>query len=175
MAGQMRERDAKLAELFEEHRLWLLRLATLLTDDQGTAEDIVQNAYVGLLGHWRRRDDAQAIAYLRVSVVNGARSALRRRRSDRARLRLVPDEVADTLPEPSVGPATEALLADQRRRLFAAVTQLPPRQREVLVLRYWGELSEAEIAHLLGISAGTVKSSASRGIAALASRWEEEK
>ena len=169
------DREAQLTALFEEHRLWLVRLATLLVDDQAVAEDVVQGAYLGLFRHWRKRDDAQAIAYLRTSVVNGCRSTLRRRRVDRAHLRAVPDDAMAATPDAAPGPEASIELADQRKRVLAAVGGLPARQREVLVLRYWAELSEADIAGLLGISPGTVKSSASRGIAALARDWEEEK
>lgn len=173
MSGPYDEREAQLAALFEQHRLWLIRLATLLIDDQGVAEDVVQSAYLGMFRNWRRRDDAQAIAYLRTSVVNGSRSTLRRRKVDRRRLSSVPDEVLAERADDGPGPEAAVELDEQRRRVLALVRHLPPRQREVLVLRYWAELPEAEIASVLGISAGTVKSSASRGIAALAQRWEE--
>lgn len=167
------ERTAQLTALFEEHRLWLVRLATLLVDDQGVAEDIVQAAYLGLFRHWRRRDDAQAIAYLRTSVVNGSRSTLRKRKVDRRHLSAVPDDVFAARPDGAPGPEAAVELDERRRRVLAAVGDLPARQREVLVLRYWADLSEAQIASTLGISTGTVKSSASRGIAALAQKWEE--
>jgi len=162
-----------LADLFEEHRLWLVRLATLLVDSQDSAEDIVQSAYLGLLRHWRRRDAAQSIAYLRASVVNGCRSALRRRRSDRARRAHLDAEALAALPDAAAGPAAAIELAEQRRTVLDLLARLPRRQREVLVLRYWGDLSETEIAASLGISPGTVKSSASRGIAALARGWDQ--
>jgi RNA polymerase sigma-70 factor (sigma-E family) len=166
-------RDAQLSALFEEHRLWLVRLATLLVDDQGLAEDVVQSAYLGLYRHWAERDEAHTIAYLRTSVVNGARSMLRRRKIDREQLSFVTDDVIDTRPDAAPGPEQTLERAEQRRRILDQVRRLPRRQREVLVLRYWAELSEAQIASTLGISVGTVKSTASRGIDALAKRWEE--
>jgi RNA polymerase sigma-70 factor (sigma-E family) len=165
-------RDAEFDALFERHRMWLVRLATLLIDDQAIAEDVVQTAYLGLYKHWRRRDEAESVAYLRASVVNGSRSALRHRKVDRAHLVIVAEPADYERPPNVAGPERLAELADQRHRILAFVGQLPRRQREVLVLRYWAELSEAEIATTLGISAGTVKSSASRGIATLAQRWE---
>lgn len=146
--------------LYSAHRLSLVRLAVLLVDDLQSAEDVVQDAFAGFLGRTRALDDPdRALAYLRTSVVNGARSALRRRRT--ARAYVPPHEVQ---PE---GPSGRAELAEQHREVLAALDRLPARQREVLVLRYWSELSEAEIADALGISRGTVKSAASRGLDAL--------
>ncbi|MCW2605186.1 MAG: subfamily polymerase sigma-24 subunit [Pseudonocardiales bacterium] len=168
------QREAQLTTLFEGHRLWLVRLAVLLVDDQGVAEDVVQSAYLGMFRNWRHRDDAQAIAYLRTSVVNGSRSTLRKRKVDRRHLSAVSDDDALTAqPDRAPGPEAAVELDKQRRRVLGLVRHLPARQREVLVLTYWAELPEAEIASLLDISAGTVKSTASRGITALAQRWEE--
>ena len=132
----------------------------LLVDDQASAEDVVQDAFAALA---RRpgavRDASKALAYLRVSVVNTARSALRRRRT--ARAYTPPHDVSPPSPEDS------AVLAEEHREVIAALQTLAPRQREVLVLRYWQNLSEAEIARTLGISPGTVKSTASRALVAL--------
>jgi RNA polymerase sigma-70 factor (sigma-E family) len=158
--GQVPTGPVPLAELYAAHRLALVRLAVLLLDDLATAEDVVQDAYAGLAA--RRgglRDPEAALGYLRTAVVNRSRSALRRRRTARGYVPPRPDE-------PAV-PDAHLLLAEEQRSLWAAVTRLPTRQREVLVLRYWSELSEAEIADTLGIARGTVKSSASRGLAAL--------
>lgn len=149
-----------LSDLFHAHRVSLVRLAVLLVDDDATAEDVVQDAFAGL--HARRRHLQQperAMAYLRVAVVNGARSALRRRRTARG---YVPPYVA-----PVDSPETAALLAEEHRETLAALHRLPARQREVLVLRYWSELSVAEVAGALNISTGTVKSTTSRALAAL--------
>lgn len=146
--------------LYSAHRLSLVRLAVLLVDDLQSAEDVVQDAFAGFLGRSRALEDPdRALAYLRTSVVNGARSALRRRRT--ARAYVPPHEV-----EPE-GPSGRAELAEEHRAVLAAMDRLPTRQREVLVLRYWSELSEAEIADALGITRGTVKSTASRGLDAL--------
>jgi RNA polymerase sigma factor (sigma-70 family) len=96
-------------------------------------------------------------------VVNGARSVLRRRQVARRHLRVA---------EPDEGPAADLalLLDEEHRQVVEALRTLPRRQREVLVLRYWSELSESEIAATLGIARGTVKSSASRGLSALEKR-----
>lgn len=149
-----------LAELYAAHRLSLVRLAVLLVDDQASAEDVVQDAFTSLAGRLHRlREPHAALGYLRTSVVNGSRSALRRRRT--ARGYVPPRDV-----EPP-GPDDRAVLAEEHREVLAALDRLAPRQREVLVLRYWAGLSEAEIADACGISRGTVKSTASRAIAAL--------
>ncbi|MGN6578125.1 MAG: SigE family RNA polymerase sigma factor [Nocardioides sp.] len=151
--------------LYSAHRLGLVRLAVVLVDDQASAEDVVQDAFAGFLARTSSLDDPdRALAYLRTAVVNRARSALRRRRT--ARAYVAPHEV-----EPE-GPPGRAILAEEHREVLAALNRLPTRQREVLVLRYWSDLSEAEIAETLGISRGTVKSTASRAIAALEKQME---
>lgn len=148
-----------LVELYAAHRLALVRMAVLLVDDLGSAEDVVQDAFAAFAARGRLRDPGAALGYLRVSVVNGCRSALRRRRT--ARGYTPPHEV-----EPD-GPDARAVLSEEHREVLAALDELPPRQREVLVLRFWSGLSETEIASALGISRGTVKSTASRGLSAL--------
>lgn len=169
-AGEAVSADAGVERLFRTHRLQLVRLAMLLVDDKETAEDVVQDAFTALHRRWSSLTSPDAAgAYLRTSVVNGSRSALRRRRTVRAN----PWPDAESL---TVDPADRrALVAAEHREVLDALTRLPARQREVLVLRYWADLSEAEIASTLGISAGAVKSSASRGrdaIAAMLARTE---
>ena len=159
LSGGLRD-DDRLAELYAAHRLGLVRLAILLVDDLASAEDVVQDAFTAFAARESRlRDPGAALGYLRVSVVNKSRSALRRRRT--ARGYTPPHEV-----EPD-GPAARAVLSEEHREVLTALDQLPPRQREVLVLRYWSGLSEVEIASALDISRGTVKSTASRALAAL--------
>jgi RNA polymerase sigma-70 factor (sigma-E family) len=155
--------DASMERLFRAHRLSMVRLALLLVDDRESAEDVVQEAFAGLHRRWAAlRTDEAALGYLRTSVVNGSRSMLRRRRT----VRRNPQPAADALTvEPADG---RILLAEQHREVLAALRQLPERQREVIVLRYWSELPEAQIAAALGISLGAVKSSASRGRDAVA-------
>ncbi|HEY2949422.1 MAG TPA: SigE family RNA polymerase sigma factor [Micromonosporaceae bacterium] len=154
--------DEAVTHLFGAHYRSLVRLATLLLAEQGAAEEIVQDAYVGLHARWRRlRDTDKALAYLRVAVVNRSRSALRHRR-------VVLAHLAAARPMPDA-PSAEAGALDalQQAAIVAAVRALPARQREAIVLRYYADLSEAEIAEAMGISRGSVKSHAARGIAAL--------
>lgn len=149
-----------VAEVYAAHRLGLVRLAVLLVDDLPTAEDVVQDAFAGLMRRPARAADVDnVLAYLRRAVVNNAGSVLRRRRTARA-------YVAPHEPGPE-SPEGEAVLADEHREVLVALRRLSPRQREVLVLRYWSDLSESEIADMLNISRGTVKSLASRALAAL--------
>ena len=157
--AQRLSRD-ELVELYAAHRLGLMRLAVLLVDDMSAAEDVVHDAFTRFLEKAPAlRDSTAALAYLRTSVVNGSRSALRRRRTARA--------YAPPRENGPDGPPEQAELAEDHREVLAALSQLPPRQREVLVLRYWSDFSEADIAAALGISRGTVKSTASRALTAL--------
>ena len=146
-------------ELYRAHWHGMVRVALLLVDDVESAKDCVQDAFVGLYRRPLRDPEAQ-LAYLHKSVVNAARSMLRRRRTARWYLRNA---------ESSVGAAADhAVLAGaERTELMTALRQLPRRQREVLVLRYWSGLTETEIAAALGIRPGTVKSSANRALTTL--------
>jgi RNA polymerase sigma-70 factor (sigma-E family) len=160
-----RSADEAVTALYRIHAAGLRRVASLLVDDRETAEDVVQDAFVKLHRRWLLlRDPDKALAYLRTSVVNGSRSRLRRRRTERA---FVEPLAADH-------PSAEhtVLRAADLQAVGDGLAALPRRQREVLVLRYYLDLSEAEIAGSLGISRGSVKSHAARGIAALAARME---
>ena len=149
-----------LEDLYRQHRTRLVRLAILLVDEAPTAEDVVQEAFTGLHRHWSGlRDEAAALGYLRTAVVNGSRSVLRRRKTARG---YVPPHQANARSAESL-----AMLTTEHQAVVVALGQLPPRQREVLVLRYYGGMSEAEIASATGVSRGTVKSSASRALDAL--------
>ena len=154
-------------ELYRGHALRLTRMALLLVGDQPTAEDVVQDALLGLFrGLGWLNDSSRAVAYLRVSVLNGCRSV---RSSQRARLRrAAPDDL------PVWSAESAALAGEDRREVLQAVSQLPRRQREVLVLRYFLGRSDSEIAADLGVSRGTVASTASRALAALARRAGEK-
>ncbi|SOE07259.1 RNA polymerase sigma factor [Streptomyces sp. Ag109_G2-15] len=155
-----------IEELYHHRRLSLVRLAVLLVDDLPTAEDVVQDAFTALFRRHGHRlgslDDPEA--YLRTSVVNAARSVLRRRRTVRAH---TPEREGH-----APAPEEDVLLHEDHREVLAALRTLTPRQREVLVLRYWSHLTEAEIAATLGLSRGTVKSTASRALDALGRRLE---
>lgn len=152
--------DRELERLYELHYSRLVRLGVLLLRDQGRAEDVVQDAFVALhrrLDRPGRVDDPGA--YLRRSVVNGAHSAGRRLSVARRQ----PVEPPSQLP----GADTGTMAAERRRAVLEALSSLPRRQREVLALRHYLELTEREIAEALGISQGAVKSHASRGAASL--------
>lgn len=153
-----REHDAGLPALFAAHYRRLLALAVLVTDDPATAEDLVQEAFARLHGR-TLADPDRAVAYLRATVLNLSRSRLRRLRTARKHVR--PDDEALPSAEDTV-----ILRADQRDVLDALRT-LSPRQRQALVLRYWADMSEAEVAAAMGLSPGAVKSHTSRGLAAL--------
>lgn len=145
----------------------LVGIARLLVDDVGSAEEVVQDAFVALHRNWARlRDEGAAPAWLRTAVVNGARGRLRRRATARHHLRVAEPGVAATVEERSQ-------LADEHRAVAAALRGLPERQRACLVLRFYGDLSEAEIATTLGISAGSVKTHVHRGLAALTAAMED--
>jgi RNA polymerase sigma-70 factor (sigma-E family) len=154
-----------LTELYDARRLGLVRLALLLVDDLPTAEDVVQDAFTAIYRrHGQALDGVENVGgYLHTAVVNAARSVLRKRRTVRA----APPGV-----EYSVPADERMLLAEEHREVLDALRTLPTRQREVLVLRYWSELTEAQIADVLSISRGTVKSTASRALAALERRLE---
>ncbi|GGS20568.1 RNA polymerase sigma factor [Streptomyces nojiriensis] len=159
--GHGDQRPPTVTELYHAHRLRMVRLAVLLVDDLATAEDVVQDAFTAL---YRRHGEQiaevdNALGYLRTAVVNTSRSVLRRRRTVRA---WTPPVAADL-------PSAEdhVVLDEAHREVLAALGRLTPRRRQVLVLRYWADLSEAEIAATLGISRGAVKSNASRGLDAL--------
>lgn len=159
-AGAAEATPMTLEDLYRTHRMRLIRLAMLLVDEPATAEDVVQEAFAGLHRNWGGlRDAAAAIGYLRTAVVNGSRSVLRRRKTARD---YTPPHVANARSAESL-----AMLTAEHQAVVNALSQLPPRQREVLVLRYYGDLSEAEIAEAAGISRGTVKSTASRALEAL--------
>lgn len=154
------ETPLTLADLYRVHRMRLVRLAILLVDEPATAEDVVQEAFAGLHRNWGKlRDSAAAVGYLRTAVVNGSRSVLRRRKTARE---YVPPHAVNARSAESL-----AMLSTEHQGVVNALGKLPPRQREVLVLRYYGGLTEQEIADAAGISKGTVKSTASRGLEAL--------
>jgi RNA polymerase sigma factor (sigma-70 family) len=160
--------DAAL--IFRQHHAELVRLALMLVGDRPTAEDVVQDAFAGL--HARRdrlHIHGDSLAYIRAAVLNRARSVLRRRSIAR-RLGATRDLQLDRLVESA---EHDVLLAEDRKRVLTALAALPRRRQEVLILRYYLGLSVDEIAAVLRISPGTVKSTAARGLAALASALEE--
>ena len=158
--------DEAVTNLYAAHYRGLVRLAALLLRETATAEEVVQDAFVAMHGAWRRLDDPErALAYLRRSVVNRARSAHRRH--------LVAAKHQPTAMGDEASAESHVMSAQTRAAVMDALHQLPTRQREVLVLRYYSDLSEAQIADALDISRGAVKSHAHRGMTALRSTLEE--
>jgi RNA polymerase sigma-70 factor (sigma-E family) len=145
----------------------LVRLAVLLVRDIPTAEEVVQDSFVAMHSAWRRlRDTEKALSYLRQSVVNRSRSVLRHRMVvDRHAPKPAPD-----MPSAEQGAITEL----ERSAVVSALRGLPVRQREALVLRYYADLSEAQIASAMGISRGAVKSHTARGMSSLRAVLERE-
>jgi RNA polymerase sigma-70 factor (sigma-E family) len=156
-----------VADLYQTHNLALVRTAVMLVGDKPTAEDVVQDAFIGLYRAVPRLSSPdKALAYLRASVVNGCRSVHRARQRAFAR----PVQHA-----PAVWSAESAAMASEDGRLtMQAVSRLPARAREVLALRYYLDLPDAEIAVALGISRGSVSSTASRALAVLARELKGE-
>jgi RNA polymerase sigma-70 factor (sigma-E family) len=161
-------RSDAVASLFRSQHRRLVGLAALLVDDRAAAEDVVQDAFAGLCRRWwQLRDPNAAVAYLNRAVVNGGRDRLRHgRRATAGHLRMVPR------PEGLASAEHDALEHDEASRLWRAITSLPSRQRQVLVLRYYLDQSEAEIADTLQLSRGSVKRHASRGLETLARQLE---
>jgi RNA polymerase sigma-70 factor (sigma-E family) len=160
--GERWDADTALEQLYAAHWRSLVRLSVLLLHDQGAAEEVVQDAFVAVHGRWSRlRDPDKALAYLRQAVVNRSRSTLRHR--------AVVARHATREARPADGPPADEGIAGAGRRtaVLEAMRALPERQREVLALRYYLDLSEAEIADALGIARGSVKAHASRGAATL--------
>jgi RNA polymerase sigma-70 factor (sigma-E family) len=158
--------DMAVTALYSAHYRSLVRLAVLLVRDMATAEEVVQDAFVAIHGAWRRlRDTDKALAYLRQSVVNRSRSVLRHR--------AVVEKYAPKGMPDAPSAETGAIGEFERSAVIEALRGLPTRQREALVLRYYGDLSEAQIAHAMGISKGAVKSHTARGMAALRTSLEQ--
>jgi RNA polymerase sigma-70 factor (sigma-E family) len=152
--------DLAVIELYSMHYTALVRLAAMLVRDTPTAEEVVQDSFVAMHDGWERlRDSEKALAYMRQAVVNRSRSVLRHR---------MVVEKNQQKPPPDMPSAEHGALAlVERSAVIAALRDLPERQREAIVLRYYADLSEAEIAAAMKISRGAVKSHTSRGMAAL--------
>jgi len=159
--------DHAVVELYSMHYRSLVRLAAILVRDIPTAEEVVQDAFVAMHGGWQRlKDTEKALAYLRQAVVNKSRSVLRHRMVVEKNLQNAPPDM------PSAEHGAFVLL--ERSAVVAALRDLPGRQREAIVLRYYADLSEADIAAAMGISRGAVKSHTARGMAALRAALEQD-
>ena len=165
VADDRRGRDELVAALFDEHYPGLCRLATLLLGDATAAEEVVQEAFLRTYSGWRRiRRPDRAQWYLRAAVVNQCRSRNRRRISEHRGNRTV------WAAEDRVAPGWDSERAGEAMVVLQAVDALPPRQREAVILRYYRDLSEADVAAALGCSIGTVKSQLSKARAFLGDR-----
>ena len=160
------EREAAVSAVFDAHYADLLRLARLLGADD--AEDVVAQAFYELYSRWDRlRDGASAPAYVRSVVCNLTRMRLRHLQVVRRQVR-----ASETAPQTVGSAESEVVLREDQHEVLDALATLPTRQRQALVLRYWMDLREAEVAAAMGISCGAVKAHTSRGMAALTRRLE---
>lgn len=151
--------EAAVTALYQASALSLIRLAYIMLGDLPGAEDVVQEAFCGLYRRWDRlKDHSGALYYVRASVLNGCRSALRRRA---VRRRVLAHQPAADSAEAVV------LSGEEREEVIRALGRLPHRQREVLVLRFYSELSDEEIARVMGIRQSTVRSAAYRALETL--------
>jgi RNA polymerase sigma-70 factor (sigma-E family) len=152
--------DQAVTQLYSNHYRSLVRLAGLLVRDVQTAEEVVQDCFIAMHDGWHRlRDEDKALSYLKQAVVNRSRSVLRHRS--------VMDRNAPK-PAPDMPSAEQGAIAQlERTEVIAALRALPDRQRQALVLRYYADLSEAQIADMMGISKGAVKSHTARGMSLL--------
>ena len=136
--------DAAVTALYQAHALGLIRLAYLMLGDAAAAEDVVQEAFTGLYRRWAHLSDpAKALPYVRSSILNATRSHLRRLGR--------PPSGAEQPAPPAVSAEAAVLSGEDRRAVLSALRRLPDRQREVLVLRYYLDLPEPEIAAAMGI------------------------
>jgi RNA polymerase sigma-70 factor (sigma-E family) len=145
--------------LYQAHAVSLIRLAYIMLGDRPAAEDVVQDAFCGLYRRWDRLSDPTVgLYYVRSSVLNGCRTVLRRRALGRR----------VTLYQPPARSAEAAALSnEERQEVMRAVRALPGRQREALVLRFYLDLPDREIARAMGVRPGTVRSATHRALRAL--------
>ncbi len=144
----------------------LVRLAVLLVRDEPTAEEIVQECFIAMYDGWHRlREEDKALSYLKQAVVNRSKSVLRHRGA-------VDRNANKPAPDPASGEPQVISLLD-RSAVVTALRGLPDRQRQALVLRYYADMSEAQIAEMMGISKGAVKSHTARGMSSLRAVLEQ--
>jgi RNA polymerase sigma-70 factor (sigma-E family) len=160
------ERRRTLSALYEEHVGRAIALARLLIGDDHLAEDVAQEAFIRTAGRFAHLRQPEAFgAYLRRTVVNLCRTRFRRARLERDWLR------RQDRHEPASRPAFDP---DERAIIWKAIEALPWRQRAAIVLRYYEDLSQADIAELLHCSVGATESLLSRAMTALRAKFDEE-
>jgi RNA polymerase sigma-70 factor (sigma-E family) len=162
------EARQRVSALYQTHALALKKLAFVMTGDQPTAEDIVQDAFLGLCRRWPSLHESDnALGYVRTSVLNGCRSV--------HRVRFRRQGITLDAPEDTASAEDLAILGEANREVLSAIRRLPARQREAVVLRYYLDMTQDQAARAMGVSPGTVKSATSRGLAALARMLKEDK
>jgi RNA polymerase sigma-70 factor (sigma-E family) len=150
-----------LEELYHKYCRELGRIAYLLTSNLQDAEDVVADVFLRVAERYDVRNISEPLAFLRAAVVNSARSKLRHRVvQDKYLPRLAPGEQGDSTSESALAAAESSIVTQ-------ALRGLPMRQRQAIVLRYYAELSENDIAATMGVRPGSVKSHTSRGLATL--------
>jgi RNA polymerase sigma-70 factor (sigma-E family) len=163
--GRYAGAEAAVSALYRANAVSLIRLAYVMLDDLPGAEDVVQEAFCGLYRRWDRLKDADsATFYVRAAVLNGCRSALRRRA---VRRRVLADQPA------AVSAEAVVLSGEEREEVIRAVGRLPRRQREALVLRFYLDLPDDQIARVMGIRPGTVRSTTCRALEAVGRALKE--
>jgi RNA polymerase sigma-70 factor (sigma-E family) len=161
----------EVTALYQAHAVGLIRLAIVMLGDRVAAEDVVQDAFLGLYRHWDGlADPGKALTYVRSAVLNRCRNALRQRHRDASRTGTPRGDAPFTVESAE----TTALVGEEHQLVLAAIRKLPDRQREALVLRFYLDLSQDETARAMGIAAGTVKSATSRAVAALGRLLKED-
>jgi RNA polymerase sigma-70 factor (sigma-E family) len=166
-ARQSAQARQQVTALYQTHALGLVKLAVLMVADQPTAEDIVQDAFLGLYRRWPAlQDQEKALSYVRSCVLNGCRMVYRGKYRRGRVFREDPGYVESA--------EATAMLGEAHREVLGALRRLPARQREAVVLRYYLDMTEEQAAQAMGVSRGTVKSATSRGVAALARMLKEE-
>jgi RNA polymerase sigma-70 factor (sigma-E family) len=156
--------DRQVTALYQAHALSLARLALVMLGDAAAAEDVVQDAFLGLYRRWDSlADPSAAPSYLRTSVLNGCRTAIKRR-----------SRPGIPAGRPLESAEAAVLLGEEHRAVLAAIRRLPARQREALLLRYYMDLTEGQTAEAMRVSRGAVKSATSRALAALGRMLKEE-
>jgi RNA polymerase sigma-70 factor (sigma-E family) len=157
--------ESTVTALYQAHALRLIRLAYLMLGDRAGAEDVVQEAFCGLYRRWPRlADPGRALSYLRTSVINGCRSQLRRRARPTAQ---------PVQQQPPASAETAVLASEERAAVHRALRQLPDRQREAVLLRYYLDLSVEETAVTMSIGSSSVRSATHRALATLGNLLEE--
>ena len=160
-------REREFTAFVEQASPELLRIGWFLTGDVHAAQDLVQTALLRTYRRWHRIDPPRAVAYTRTIMLNHARDEWRRHGS--GRVTADPDAGEHQPPTPD-----HATTTSEQDRLIRGLRTLPERQRAVVVLRYYVDLSERQVADELGISTGAVKSAASRGLARLREHLQTE-